>query len=62
MQAQMDNAIAEADQKRAEQQVQYESAVSNDDPASQLQGLMNAQQSLHRLTSAFSAKPQEQKV
>lgn len=32
------------------------------DPASQLQGLMNAQQSLHRLTSAFSSKPNLDKV
>ena len=43
MQAQMDQAIAQADAKRAEQQVQYESSISKDDPASQLQGLMNAQ-------------------
>ena len=36
MQAQMENAIAMADQKRAEQQTQYEHAIQNDDPASQL--------------------------
>jgi len=42
MQAQMDAAVAEADQKRAEQQTQYESAIQKNDPASQLQGLMNA--------------------
>ena len=42
MQAQMDAAVAQADQKRADQQAQYEKAISNDDPASQLQGLMNA--------------------
>ena len=58
----MDAAVAEADQKRAEQQKAYDSAIQNDDPASQLQGLMNAQQSLHRLTSAFSAKPNTEKV
>ena len=62
MQAQMDQAIAQADQKRAEQQAQYEKNIANDDPAGQLQGLMNAQASLHRLTSAFSAKPNLDKV
>jgi len=62
MQAQMDQAVAMADQKRAEQQAQYEQNIKNDDPAGQLQGLMNAQASLHRLTSAFSAKPNLDKV
>ena len=62
MQAQMDQAVADADAKRAEQQAQYEANIQNGDPASQLQGLMNAQQSLHRLTSAFSAKPNLDKV
>lgn len=62
MQAQMDQAIAQADAKRAEQQAQYEASINNNDPASQLQGLMNAQASLHRLTSAFSAKPNLDKV
>ena len=62
MQAQMDEAIAQADQKRAQQQAQYDSNIQNDDPAGQLQGLMNAQASLHRLTSAFSAKPNLDKV
>jgi hypothetical protein len=62
MQASMDQAIAEADAKRAEQQQQYEKNINNDDPAGQLQGLMNAQASLHRLTSAFSAKPNLDKV
>jgi len=42
MQAQMDAAVAEADQKRAEQQTQYEASIQHDDPAAQLQGLMNA--------------------
>ena len=42
MQAQMDQAIAAADQKRAQQQAQYEMNIKNDDPAGQLQGLMNA--------------------
>jgi hypothetical protein len=58
----MDQAVAEADEKRAQQQAQYEANIKNDDPAGQLQGLMNAQQSLHRLTSAFSAKPNLDKV
>lgn len=62
MQAQMDKAVADADAKRAVQQAQYENNISNNDPAAQLQGLMNAQQSLHRLTSAFSAKPNMDKV
>ena len=43
MQAQMDAAVAQADQKREEQQAQYENNISNNDPAAQLQGLMNAQ-------------------
>ena len=62
MQAEMDHAVAEADAKRAQQQAQYEANIKNDDPAGQLQGLMNAQASLHRLTSAFSAKPNLDKV
>jgi len=62
MQAQMDQSVAEADARRAEQQVQYESNIKNDDPAGQLQGLMNAQQSLHRLSSGFSSKPNIDKV
>ena len=62
MQAQMDQAVADADAKRAQQQAQYEANIKNDDPAGQLQGLMNAQASLHRLTSAFSAKPNLDKV
>lgn len=61
MQAQLDKAIADADAKRAEQQKQFESQ-DRDDPAAQLQGLMNAQASLHRLTSAFSSKPNLDKV
>lgn len=62
MQAQMDQAVADADKKRADQQAQYEQNIQNNDPAAQLQGLMNAQQSLHRLTSAFSNKPNMDKV
>jgi len=62
MQAQMDQAVADADAKRAAQQQQYDQNIQNNDPAAQLQGLMNAQQSLHRLTSAFSNKPNMDKV
>jgi len=62
MQAQMDASVAEADQKRADQQKQYENNIQNDDPQGQLQGLMNAQASLHRLSSGFSAKPKLDKV
>ena len=61
MQAQLDKAVADADAKRAEQQRQYENQDMSD-PASQLQGLMNAQASLHRLTANFSSKPNVDKV
>lgn len=36
MQAQMDQAVADADAKRAQQQAQYEANIKNDDPAGQL--------------------------
>ena len=62
MQAQMDQAVAEADERRAQQQAQYENNINKGDPASQLQGLMNAQQSLKRMTSGFSSKPNLDKV
>merc|ERR1712086_1152643 len=62
MQVQMDASVAEADAKRADQQSQYEKNIQNDDPQGQLQGLMNAQASLHRLSSGFSAKPKLDKV
>ena len=61
MQAQLDKAVADADAKRAEQQRQYDNQDMSD-PASQLQGLMNAQASLHRLTANFSSKPNVDKV
>merc|ERR1719162_449303 len=54
--------VAEADARRADQQKQYENNINNDDPAGQLQGLMNAQASLHRLSSGFSSKPKLDKV
>ena len=41
MQAQLDKAVADADRKREEQQKAFEMQDSND-PAAQLQGLMNA--------------------
>jgi len=37
-------------------------AQQGDDPASQLQGLMTAQQSLHRMTSAFASGPNFDKI
>ena len=61
MQAQLEKAVADADAKRAEQQRQYDNQDMSD-PASQLQGLMNAQASLHRLTANFSSKPNVDKV
>jgi hypothetical protein len=61
MQAQLDEAVENADKKREEQRVQFEKK-DDGSPAAQLQGLMNAQASLHRLTSAFSAKPNLDKV
>ena len=61
MQAQLDKAVADADAKREEQARAFQMQDSSD-PAAQLQGLMNAQASLHRLTSAFSAKPNLDKV
>jgi len=35
---------------------------NSDDPADQLKGLMNAQQSLKRMTNAFSSKPNSEKI
>jgi hypothetical protein len=61
MQAQLDKAVADADAKREAQRAAFEAQDSND-PAAQLQGLMNAQASLKRLTSAFSNKPNLDKV
>ena len=61
MQAQLDKAVADADAKREEQRAAFEAQDSND-PAAQLQGLMNAQASLKRLTSVFSNKPNLDKV
>ena len=56
----MEQNLAAVEQKRADQ----DKALSQqgDDPASQLQGLMNAQQSLKRMTSAFASKPNYDKI
>ena len=57
----MEANVQAADQKKAEQ----DAAAANtggDDPASQLQGLMNAQASLKRIGSAFSTKPNVDKI
>ena len=62
MNAAMEQSVAQADAKRAEQQASYEQNIKNDDPQAQLQGLMNAQQSLKRISGAFAAKPKEDKV
>ena len=40
----------------------HENNVKNDDPPAQLKGLMTAQQTLHRLTSAIASKPNTEKV
>jgi hypothetical protein len=61
MQAQLDKGVAEADAKREAQQKAFEEQDSSD-PAAQLKGLMNAQESLKRLTTGFSAKPNVDKV
>lgn len=58
MQAQMEANIQEVENKRLAQQAAFEQQDS-DDPAAQLQGLMNAQASLKRMTSAFSSKPND---
>ena len=57
----MDANIQAVEDKRVEQ----DNAMKNrnsDDPADQLKGLMTAQQSLKRMTNAFSTKPQTEKI
>ena len=61
MQAQLDAGVAEADAKRDAQEAAFHAQDSND-PAAQLQGLMNAQASLKRLTTGFTSKPNVDKV
>lgn len=60
MQAQMEANVQAADEKKAQQDAVAQN--TGDDPQSQLQGLMNAQQSLKRIGSAFSTKPNEDKI
>ena len=56
----MEANVQAADAKKAQQDaVQIN---QGDDPESQLSGLMNAQQSLKRIGSAFSTKPNEDKI
>lgn len=56
----MEQNLAAVEQKRVEQDKAF--ASQGDDPASQLQGLMTAQQSLKRMTSAFATKPNFDKI
>ena len=56
----MDAGVAEADRKREEQRHQF--VAQGDDPESQLKGLMTAQQSLKRISSAFASRPNEDKI
>lgn len=56
----MEQNLAAVEQKRVDQDKAL--ASQGDDPASQLQGLMTAQQSLKRMTSAFASKPNFDKI
>ena len=63
MNAQMEADIAKHEAENQKRQKAFEEAQkSPDDPSKQLQGLMTAQESLHRISSAFSPKPQADKV
>lgn len=55
----MDANLAAVDKKREDQAKSFK--MQADDPAGQLQGLMNARDSLHRM-SAFAARPKQDKV
>ena len=57
----MDTKTAEVE-KQAAQRAAAQTKVIGDDPASQLQGLISTQQSLHRLSSVFSGKAGIDKV
>lgn len=61
MQAQMEANIQAVEDKRKAQD-EAMSHQNSDDPAEQLKGLMTAQQSLKRMTNAFSTKPQSEKI
>ena len=56
----MEANLAAVDKRRDDQDKALQ--TQGDDPASQLQGLMNAQQSLKRMTSGFSSKPNFDKI
>ena len=60
LQAEMDAKVAAVEENRAKQDAAFK--TQGDDPASQLQGLMNAQSSLKRMTSAFASKPNFEKI
>ena len=60
LQAQMEQNLAEVEKRRDAQDKAFQN--QGDDPASQLQGLMTAQQSLKRMTSAFASKPNFGKI
>ena len=63
MQAQMDADVEAHEQKLVAQTAEFENRKNEpDDPSKQLQGLMNAQASLKRISSAFSPKPQVELV
>jgi len=56
----MEQNLAAVEKRRVEQDKAFQ--AQGDDPASQLQGLMTAQQSLKRMTSAFASKPNFDKI
>ena len=58
----MDANIQAVEDKRKAQEEAFSQTSNSDDPAAQLQGLMNAQSSLKRMTSAFSTKPNFEKI
>ena len=56
----MDANLQAVEEKKLQQDVDF--SQQGDDPESQLKGLMTAQQSLKRMTSAFTAKPNFDKI
>ena len=64
MQAEMVAKTAMVEKEAAEraQKAAKSSQSDSTDPANQLQSLMNTQESLHRLTSVFSGKANNDKV
>ena len=55
----MDANLKAVDDKREQQAKDFK--MAGDDPAGQLKGLMNARDSLHRM-SAFAARPKQDKI